>query len=151
MVNYYDITTKIRTYFESEPLVNKITKGGLDDIANAKKEEYALVHLIVNQCSPQDNSLIYNVSIIAMDIVDIAKTTPGDLFRGNDNEDDVLNSMLTVLVRFYEKLRRGDLFSDLYQLGGGVTIEPFTDRFEDKVAGWTMTLDIIVPNGVSIC
>ena len=151
MVNYYDITTKIRTYFESEPLVNKITKGGLDDIANAKKEEYALIHLIVNQCSPQDNSLIYNVSIIAMDIVDIAKTTPSDLFRGNDNEDDVLNSMLTVLVRFYEKLRRGNLFSDLYQLGGGVTIEPFTDRFEDKVAGWTMTLDIIVPNGVSIC
>ena len=151
MVNYYDITTKIRTHFESEPLVNKITKGGLDDIANAKKEEYALVHLIVNQCTPQDSSLIYNISIIAMDIVDISKGTPKDLFRGLDNEDDVLNSMLVVQLRFYEKLRRGDLFSDLYQVGGGVTIEPFTDRFEDKVAGWTMTLDIIVPNGVSIC
>jgi hypothetical protein len=59
--------------------------------------------------------------------------------------------MLTVLVRFYERLRRGDLFSDLYQIGEGVTIEPFTDRFEDKVAGWTITMDIIVPNGVSIC
>lgn len=151
MVNYYDITSKIRTHFESEPLVNKITKGGLDDIANAKKEEYALVHLIVNQCTPQDSALIYNISVIAMDIVDISKGTPKDSFRGLDNEDDVLNSMLVVQLRFYEKLRRGDLFSDLYQVGGGITIEPFTDRFEDKVAGWTMTLDIIVPNGISIC
>ena len=151
MVNYYDITTKIRTYFENEVLIKKITKGGLDDIANAKREEYALAHLIVNQCNPQDSALVYNVSVIAMDIVDINKDVTTDNFRGNDNEDDVLNSMLTVLVRFYETLRRGDLFSDLYQIGGGVTIEPFTDRFEDKVAGWTITLDIIVPNGVSIC
>ena len=94
---------------------------------------------------------MYNVSVIAMDIVDINKDETTDSFRGNDNEDDVLNSMLTVLVRFYERLRRGDLFSDLYQIGEGVTIEPFTDRFEDKVAGWTITMDIIVPNGVSIC
>ena len=58
MINYYDITTKIRTYFENEVLIKKITKGGLDDIANAKREEYALAHLIVNQCNPDGNSLV---------------------------------------------------------------------------------------------
>ena len=151
MTNYYDITTTLRTELENDPLINKVSKGGLDDIANWKKQEYALAHLIVNNCTPDQSSLVYNVSIICMDIVDVSKDETTDKFIGNDNEDDVLNSMLTVLVRFYERLRRGDLFSDLYQIGSSVTIEPFTDRFEDKVAGWTITLDIIVPNGVSIC
>jgi hypothetical protein len=29
--------------------------------------------------------------------------------------------------------------------------EPFTDRFENKIAGWTLTFDIIVPNEMTIC
>ena len=80
MVNYYDITTKIKDYFDNEVLIKKITKGGLDDIANAKREEYALAHLIVNQCNPQDSSLVYNVSVIAMDIVDVNKDETTDNF-----------------------------------------------------------------------
>ena len=27
----------------------------------------------------------------------------------------------------------------------------FVDRFENKLAGWTMTTDILIPNGMTIC
>jgi hypothetical protein len=151
MTNYYDITTTLRTELENDALINKVSKGGLDDIANWKKQEYALAHLIVNNCTPDASSLVYNVSIICMDIVDISKDETTDKFIGNDNEDDVLNNMLSVQIRLYEKLRRGDLFTSHYTLGSSVSIEPFTDRFEDKVAGWTMTIDIVVPNTMTKC
>ena len=74
-----------------------------------------------------------------------------DDFIGNNNEDFVLNSMLQVLTRAYEMLRRGDLHTDLFQVDGTPTCEPFTDRFENVVAGWTMNLTINVPNDMTIC
>ena len=34
---------------------------------------------------------------------------------------------------------------------GNPTCEPFVDRFENKLAGWTMTADILIPNSMTIC
>jgi hypothetical protein len=31
------------------------------------------------------------------------------------------------------------------------TLEPFTERFENLLAGWTMTFDVTVPNDMTIC
>ena len=150
MVGYYDITTKIKDALLAEPFCNTVTKGSIDRIMNAKKDAYPLSHIMVNSCTPNGSSLTYNVSIISMDIVDVSKDEVTDIFIGNDNEDDVLNDILTMLVRIVELMRRGGLFSDLYQLETA-SLEPFMDRFEDNVAGWTLTVDINVPNGITIC
>lgn len=150
MVGYYDITTKIKDSLLAEPFCNTVTKGSIDRIMNAKKDAYPLSHIMVNSCTPNGASLTYNVSIISMDIVDVSKDEVTDIFIGNDNEDDVLNDILSMLVRIVELMRRGGLFSDLYQLETA-SLEPFMDRFEDNVAGWTLTVDINVPNGVTIC
>ena len=46
---------------------------------------------------------------------------------------------------------RGSLFSDLYQIENVANCEPFFDKFDQNVAGWTMTFDVITENGMSIC
>jgi hypothetical protein len=48
-------------------------------------------------------------------------------------------------------LRRGDLYSDKFQVDGSPTCEPFTELFENKLAGFTMTCDILIPNDMTIC
>jgi hypothetical protein len=93
----------------------------------------------------------FNITVIAMDIVDISKSKTVDVFRGNDNELDVLNTQLEVLNRFVELLRRGDLYDGELVLDGIPTAEPFTERFENLLAGWSLTLDILVPNDMTIC
>lgn len=150
MISYYDITTKLKDALLDEPFCNTVTKGTIDRVMNAKQDMYPLSHLMINSCTPNGNSLTYNVSILAMDIVDISKEDTTDLFIGNDNEDDVLNDMQKLLIRIVARLQRGDLFTDLYQLTSA-SLEPFMDRFEDAVAGWTLTMDIEVPNGMTIC
>jgi hypothetical protein len=86
-----------------------------------------------------------------MDLVDISKENATYVFEGNDNLLDVLNEQLAIAQRLVSSLKRGDLFSNLVQIDGDPLCEPFTDRFENKVAGWTLTFDIIVPNDMSIC
>ncbi len=86
-----------------------------------------------------------------MDIVDESKEPTTDIFIGNNNEQDVLNTQLAVLNKLVQVLRRGDLYSSQYQLEGDANLEPFVDRFENKVAGWTATLDVLVNNDIEIC
>jgi len=150
-MNYFDIIDKLKTHFDSDALVNTVTQGNLFDIDLSKQTIFPLVHIIVNTASLEGNVVRYNISILAMDIVDITKDEEENKFDGNDNELYVLNTQLQVLTRCYELLLRGDLWADKFQIDGNPTCEPFVDRFENKLAGWTMTTDILIPNGMTIC
>ena len=105
---------------------------------------------ILNGATYEGNLLRFDVSVIAMDIVDISNDKTTDIFIGNDNLQDVLNTQLAVLVRLLEVLRRGEN-ANTFRLDGTPSFEHFTDRFEHGVAGWTVTLDIVVPHGMTIC
>ena len=150
-MDYFDIIDKLKTHFDGDVLVNTVTQGNLFDIDLSKQTIFPLVHIIVNTASLESNVVRYNISILAMDIVDITKDETVSKFDGNDNELYVLNTQLQVLTRCYELLLRGDLWSDKFQIDGNPTCEPFVDRFENKLGGWTMTCDILIPNGMTIC
>ena len=66
-------------------------------------------------------------------------------------EKIAIRKWLMVINRLLEVLRRGSLFDDLYQLQGTPNCEPFVDRFENKIAGWTVTFDVMVSNEMTSC
>lgn len=150
-MNYFDIIDKIKQHFENDPLVNTVTQGDIFDVDLNKQTIFPLCHIIVNQATFENNVIRYNISILAMDITDISKSETEDKFDGNDNELYILNTMMAVHNRCYEMLRRGDLYSDKFQVDGSPTCEPFTERFENKLAGFTLTVDILIPNDMTIC
>ena len=151
MIGYYDLITRIKEHFENDAIVNTITQGDIFRIDLNKQTIFPLVHIIVNNVQFVQNVQQCNISVLAMDIVDISKDETENIFDGNDNELDVLNTHLAVLNRMYEFLRRGDLYDDKFQVTGTPTCEPFIDRFENKLAGWTMTFDVLIPNDMTIC
>jgi|TARA_Y100000015_G_scaffold19506_1_gene18929 hypothetical protein len=150
-MDFFNIIDKLKAHFDGDVLVNTVTQGNLFDIDLSKQTIFPLVHIIVNTASLESNVVRYNISILAMDIVDITKDEEENKFDGNDNELYVLNTQLQVLTRCYELLLRGDLWTDKFQIDGNPTCEPFFDRFENKLAGWTMTMDVLIPNGMTIC
>ena len=68
-----------------------------------------------------------------------------------DEEQDILNTQLAVLNKLIQRLRMGNLYTDMYQLDGSPSIQPFYDRFENQLAGWTATMDIMIYNDIYIC
>ena len=151
MKGFYNLTDKLKDTLLAEPFVNTVTFGSLDDIDLNKQTIFPLSHITVNNTIVSTNTLTFNVSILSMDIVDISKAETTDIFVGNDNEQDVLNTQLDLLTRVINTLQRGDVFTELYQVEGDVSCEPFVDRFENKLAGWVATFDVIVQNDMTIC
>jgi hypothetical protein len=151
MSGYYTLIDTLRTLLIGSPFVNQVTEGDLYDIDLSKQTIFPLSHIMVNNVSILPNVLKANITIIAMDIVDVSKEDVTDIFKDNNNRQDVLNTQLIMLSRIVAQLTNGETFEDNYQLEGEPSCEPFTDRFENLLAGWTMTFEVLIPNEMTSC
>ena len=151
MTGYYNLLDKLKTHFDADVIVNTVTQGDIFKVDLSKQTIFPLLHIMVNNCTLDSNTTTWNISLIAMDVVDLSKSATTNLFLGNDNEIDVLNTQHAVLNRAYEIIKHGSLAYDLFMVEGTASLEPFTERFENYMAGWTMTLDIVTPNEMTIC
>ena len=150
MQAYYNILTTLKANLEADAFCNTVSQGDIFDIDLNKQEIFPLAHIVVNETTKEKNILVFNVTVLCMDIVDLSKDEATDTFRGNDNEQDVLNTQLAVGLRLVEVLERGGS-NNTFMMRGTPTFEPFTERFENNMAGWAVTFDIYVPNTMLAC
>lgn len=148
---FYLLTETIEQQLLSDVNVNTVTTGDIYDIDMSKISIYPLSHIIINNVISQESVLTFNISVLAMDVVDESKKEASDIFRGNNDEQDILNTQLQVVNKLVKVLRKGDLYNDKFQLDGDANCEPFYDRFSAKVAGWTATFNVFVNNDITIC
>jgi hypothetical protein len=148
---FYLLTEAIEQQLLSDVNVNTVTTGDIYDIDLSKQSIFPLCHIIINNVTADESVLTFNVSVLAMDVVDESKEKTTDIFRGNNNEQDVLNTQLQVVNKLIQVLRKGNLYNDQYQLDGNANCEPFYERFENKMAGWSATFNVFVNNDITIC
>jgi len=152
MKGFYEISQAIKNQLDDDAFVNTVTIGDIFKIDLNKQTIFPLSHIIINSANYNGKTFNYNVSVLCMDIVDESKEATTDLFRGNDNEQDVLHTQEMVARRLLEMLNRGDLYDDGFQLtNNSASIEYFVDRFENKIAGVTITFDVMTFNDMTIC
>lgn len=148
---YYQLTEAIKNQLLGDVNVNTVTTGDITEIDLSKQTIFPLAHIIVNNVLAAEQYLSFNITVMAMDIVDESKEETVDIFRGNNNEQDVLNTQLAVLNRLVMVLRKGNLHTELYQINGDGNCEPFYERFENRLGGWACTFDVFVANDIDIC
>tara|TARA_R110000822_G_scaffold6255_5_gene26397 strand:- start:458 stop:919 length:462 start_codon:yes stop_codon:yes gene_type:complete len=153
MQGFYQITQAIKDQLLADKNVNTVTSGDITRIDLSKQSMYPISHLIVNNVSNEGegNVLRFSMSVLSMDVVDVSKEETVDIFIGNNNEQDILNTQLAVLNKLVQVLRGGTLHTNKYQLDGNPSFEPFYDRFENEVAGFALTFDVIVENDITLC
>jgi hypothetical protein len=103
------LTETIKDQLLNDVNTNTVTTGDITEIDLSKQTIFPLAHIIVNNVTTQEQVLLFNITVMAMDIVNQSKEETTDLFRGNNNEQDVLNTQLAVLNRLVMVLRKGDL------------------------------------------
>ena len=150
MTGWFNILTPIKEQSEQEVVVNPVTVGDIYELDSSKQTIFPLSHVMVNNVTRESNILRFNVTVMCMDIVDKSKEETTDIFRGNDNEQDVLNTQLAVVLRMLEIFDRGEN-TRTFRIDGDPSIEPFTERIEYSVAGWAVTFDVVIHNDMTKC
>jgi len=148
---FYQLTETIKTALLEDKDINSVTTGDITEVNLNKQDIFPLGHIIINNVIDEEQVLRFNISILACDIVNQSKEFTVDRFTGNDNVQDILNTQLAVLNKLIQRLRMGNLHTEMYQLDGSPSIQPFYDRFENQLAGWTATMDIMIYNDIYIC
>ena len=124
---FYQLLTTIKDQLKEDKFCNTVTTGDILSIDLNKKTIFPLSHIIVNQATLSSRVWTFDVSVLSMDLVDISKELVTDLFVGNDNEQDVMNTQLAVQNRFLEVLKKRSDYS-IYEISDS-THEPFNERF----------------------
>ena len=148
---FYQLTETIKDELLGDENINTVTTGDITDVNLNKQDIFPLGHIIINNVVDEEQVLRFNITILACDIVDQSKSQTVDRFKGNNDVQDILNTQLAVLNRLIQRLRMGTLYTDMYQLDSSPSLTPFYDRFENQLAGWSATMDIMIYNDIYIC
>mgnify|MGYP001285281850 CR=1 FL=1 len=154
MTSIYDVITEIKSFLRENPIVNYVTFGDISQVDLNKTTIFPLSHFVLGNSTVTDNTIRVTINMLFLDVVDYSKD-----FNANDEGDrqddsnliDVYNTQLQIANELISHLKRGDLYTNKFQLVGDPVCEPFKDRFENDLAGWGVDLIIEVPNNLSIC
>lgn len=155
MRGFYEITTAIKNHLQANAHINTVMLKSLDEVDLNKRTIFPLAHIFVGNTSFPDNVIRMEITVSCMDIVDVSKLNVKDTeepFYGNDNTQDILNTMLTVVNGLNLSLKKGTLADQLYFLNGEASADRFEERFKNLLAGWSLTFTVDIPNDeISIC
>jgi len=138
MYTLNEIFTLIKNQATAHLQVNEYGQGDLWEI-NPKELDYLVLWAIEESVALNERTLTYNIRLIAMDRV----TT------GEENEEEVLSDTLQIILDFVAYFRQ--LHTEDVSIQNSVSIEPFTERFDDKVSGHSCVLAITQPYSYNKC
>lgn len=138
----YNLIQTIKDALLAEPFCNTVTEGDIFQVDLDKRTIFPLTHIIVNSSTHQGNVIAFNVTMLCMDVINQ---------KEQDNKVDIWNTQHLLATRVLDRLNRGDLRDAEFELTGNPTYEPFTERFENDLAGWAVTFDILVRNNMTVC
>jgi len=138
MLTLNEILNEIETQATAHLQIKQYGQGDLWEI-NPKELDYLVLWAIEESVVLSERTLTYNIRLLAMDRV----------LPGEENEQEVMSDTIQVLldfVAYFRQLHTSDL-----NIQTSVTLEPFTERFDDKVSGHSCVLAITQPYNYNKC
>lgn len=151
MKSFYKVIDSIQTVVSSEPFNNTVTFGDISEIDLKKQSLFPLAHVMVNNMNIEQQHVSFNVTLFLMDLVDVSKEPDTTLFLGNDNTQDVLNTQAALATRIIRVLQKSNLYKQDFEILGTANCEPFTERFDNALAGWAVTFDVSAKDEMTYC
>ncbi len=162
--NVVDTLCRLGQYHDQ---ISTVSVGDLFDINLEKMEKLPLLHINPTSVTTGDSELVYNFQLFICDLVSEKSDWQTHqakqltkLIDTKNNEQQVWNQTLEICTDFIGMLRHSSRQSQagvdninlpLYFTEGQFTIEPFQERFDNLLCGWTFTIGIKVMNDFDTC
>jgi hypothetical protein len=144
-----------------------VSVGDIYDINLEKMEKMPLLHINPTSVQTGDSELLYNFQIFICDLVSEKddwqtqqQSVLTKLVNTKNNEQEVWNQTLEICTDFIGMLRHSerqslqtvnDINQPIYFTQDQFSIEPFQERFDNLLCGWTFTIGVKVMNDFQTC
>lgn len=133
----YTINQIIKTFEDIASAHKQIADFGYGDIweVGASREiNYPVMWVNVQPASSNGKELTYKFNLIFMDLVK----------KDESNELEVLSDQILIALDVLSTLDN-PANQDNFIMNRTSSFEPFTERFDDEVSGWSVSVEIRVP------
>tara|TARA_R100001460_G_scaffold46316_2_gene83814 strand:- start:4815 stop:5363 length:549 start_codon:yes stop_codon:yes gene_type:complete len=164
---YNNVTNFLIRLGQYHKQLSTVSVGDIYDINLEKLEKMPLLHINPVNVETGDSELIYNYQLFVCDLVseknDWQTKQHADLTKlvnMKNNEQEVFNQTLEICTDFIGSIRHSlrqslsgvnDINHGLYFTEDQFTIEPFTERFDNLLCGWTFQIGIKVMYDFDAC
>ena len=163
---YSNIVNTLTRIADFHHQIATVSVGDIFDIDLEKETKFVLMHINPVSVTTGESELIYNFQIFIMDMVsekDDWETKQQEqnpkLVDTKNNEQEVFNQTLEICTDFIGMLRHSsrqsvgtaDINVPIYFTQDQFTIEPFQERFDNLLCGWTFTIGIKVMYDFDTC
>ena len=165
--SYNNVVNTLCRLGEYHAQIATVSVGDIFDIQLDKMEKMVLLHINPTSVATGDSELVYNFQIFICDLVsekDNWQTYQAEgltkLLDPKNNEQEVWNQTLDICTDFIGMLRHSsrqslegvdDINAPIYFTQDQFSIEPFQERFDNLLCGWTFTIGIRVMNDFDTC
>jgi len=149
MLNYQKIILESNTFADNHLQINSFGNGNMWEVVERDKLQpfnYPLLWLEDSGSSVQDKAVTFNFNILVMDQV----------LNGEENEVFVKSSMHQILLdylAYFDRTVLYDVDGDRikFDIVRSSSLSSFTERFNDELAGWVMTVTFRTPFDYNKC
>jgi hypothetical protein len=137
---YIQLLNRIRTFFDAHLLVKGFSHGDLEFADIDKFPLYPHVHIVPVTFSIDGKTITYTWEVFIFDLPRVEDNK-------QDNIAEVLSDTGQIAQDFINAIKNGDSnILDIYDMDAVISnADPFWDGLNQKVAGWTLSIDITVP------
>lgn len=156
-VTFYQLTQFFNSIALAHPNIETFTIGDIADIDMIKQTLFPLCHLVPNNVVISPQTFNYNIDLIVMDrVVNVTQDSVGKFnellvnYKEVNNLHDVWNTSLMTINDIVAYITR-NAQADNFIIETDSICTPFKDEYNNAVAGWSCTMNVLVPNDVNAC
>lgn len=155
--SFQNVLESLVNVCRAHPLVHQAEHGDPWEMSTGGNVVYPLCMVVPTSINALDKEAQYNFNIICMDLVEPSES----------NETRVLSATSRILLDIVAFFKRGDkafagtprnpykntnpFYDYTNEISTTFTLEPFSEKFTDNVAGWNMQFSITMQFDYSVC
>jgi hypothetical protein len=152
---YYNTLNYFKTIMKNHPTIAHVTQGDVFSIDNVQFPQYPVGNVLIQDAVFGQSTTDYRIQLIIADKHKIlenesdgAENKQSIPFYGTDDVVDIHANTLSVindLTAYTQNKIQG------FEINGDITCEPFVDRFDNGLAGWSATFNLTCHNDKNRC
>lgn len=154
-VLYYNILDYFKTIMKNHPSLNFVSQGDMFSIDTKEFPAYPLGNINISRADFLEKEIVYTCQLtIADKVKDKNNESTGTAnlqtipFDGTDDTVDIHANTLSIINDLISFTRTG---VNAFQFQGNPSAQPFKDNFDNGLAGWVITFNLVVFNSADTC
>jgi hypothetical protein len=152
---YYNILDYFKTIMKNHPSLNFVSQGDMFSIDTKEFPAYPLGNISISRADFLEKEIVYTCQLtIADKVKDKNNESTGTAnlltipYQGTDDTVDIHANTLSIVNDLISFTRTG---VNAFDFSGNPSAQPFKDNFDNGLAGWVITFNLVVFNAADTC